>query len=113
MSLVFERQTSGGVPKASRLSNAQRIAFETLQAALSKHSEKISGIRELAVKRSFWREEAVARDISNGAPDAARKAFDRAAGELQKKNLVDIKNGYCFYVQNPDKKWDIQDTFGT
>ena len=106
VSLVFERQTSGGGPRAYRLSNAQRIAFETLQAALSKYSEKISGVRELAVKRNLWRDEAVARDISSGTADAARKAFDRAAGELQKKNLVDIKDGYCFYIKKRNDQAD-------
>ena len=95
-SLVLE-STSGAITKGKgiRLTGTQKVVYDALLEAMLLHGHRPGGNFDgIRVGEDQWREIAKGMQLSDGGPEAQRKAFYRAARELVTKHIISKKDGF-------------------
>ena len=93
------------------LTPAERKCLEALYEAIIAHGFVASDIPWPTCTLDQWRETAAGMTITDGGPDAHRKAFKRAATKLEAKGIVAARNGRIWpvrYAENGKNEADYE-----
>lgn len=93
------------------LTPAERKCLEALYEAIIAHGYVASDIPWPTCTLDQWRETAAGMTITDGGPDAHRKAFKRAATKLEVKGIVAARNGRIWpvrYAENGKNEADYE-----
>ena len=103
-SLVFTRTTQAPINNGKAMKPATKAVYDALLDAIITHGKPSPGGEHYpagvqVIEERQWRETALNKTISTGNADAERKAFSRAAKQIQDKNLVGKWDKYVWRVR--------------